>query len=168
VDRYTVTAIIVVAVLALVFALMAISWRRRRAAQSSFDVTVEPPADFGAIRASGAGLYLATTPAGDRLNRIAVGGLGFRARLDVVVSDRGILLPFPGGDVFIPAADLTDVGRASWTIDRGIEPRGITVFAWRLADRAVESFVRLDEPTEVETAARSLLPAPAQNGRNSL
>ena len=105
------------------------------------------------------GLYLATTPAGDRLNRVAVGGLGFRARLSAIVAETGIVLPFPGArDVFVPASAISAVDSASWTIDRGIEPGGLTVVTWTLGDTLVDSYFRFEEPDQFVSAATRLIP----------
>ena len=138
---------------------MVISWFRRRRRQAGLNSFAPVPPDLGTIRASESGLYLATTPAGDRLNRVAVGGLGFRARLTTIVADAGILLPFPGAkDVFIPTSALSSIETASWTIDRGIEPGGLTVVVWTLGDTVVDSYFRFDEPQPFIDAVQGLLP----------
>lgn len=163
-----VSATIVIVILLLALALMVVSWRRRAKRQSGMNVLIPVPADLGAELATASGLYLATTPAGDRLNRVAVGGLGFRARLTAIVTERGILLPFPGSaDVFLPADALAAVGSASWTIDRGIEPAGLTVVTWTLGDTVVDSYFRFDEPAPFTAAVDRLLSAntnPATTG----
>ena len=150
---------IVLLLLVAALAGMVISWFRRRKRQAGLNLFAPIPADLGEIRASVSGLYLATTPAGDRLNRIAVGGLGFRARLTPIVAETGILLPFPGArDVFIPTAALGSIDKASWTIDRGIEPGGLTVVVWTLGDTVVDSYFRFDEPQPFIDAVQGLLP----------
>lgn len=139
---------------------MAVSWFRRKHRQGDLDLFLPVPGDVGAVLASEGGLYLATTPVGDRLNRVAVGGLGFRARLTAVVAEAGILLPFPGArDVFIPASAVRSIDTASWTIDRGIEPGGLTVVSWLLGDTVVDSYFRLDDPQQFTSAVRTYLPA---------
>lgn len=158
-DRPVSTTIVIV-VLLLALALMAFSWRRRKNRQAGLDLITPVPEALGAQLAAASGLYLATTPAGDRLNRVAVGGLGFRARLTVIVTEAGIVLPFPGAsDVFIPTPAIVSVDTASWTIDRGIEPGGLVAITWTLGDTVVDSYFRFDEPTPVLGAIRSLIPA---------
>jgi hypothetical protein len=155
---------IVVAVLVAALIGMVASWVRRKRRQGDLDLFAPVPSDIGPVLATENGLYLATTPAGDRLNRVAVGGLGFRARLTTVVAETGILLPFPGGrDVFIPASAVRSVGTASWTIDRGIEPAGLTVVGWTLGDTVVDSYFRLDESAAFTSAVRSLLPTATES-----
>jgi hypothetical protein len=141
---------------------MVISWFRRKGRQGDLNLFAPVPADIGTVLTTESGLYLATTPEGDRLNRVAVGGLGFRARLTTIVAASGVLLPFPGArDVFIPTSALRGINTASWTIDRGIEPGGLTVVTWTLGDTVVDSYFRLDEPADFVSAVRSLLPASA-------
>ncbi|MFT4124131.1 MAG: hypothetical protein QM635_09890 [Microbacteriaceae bacterium] len=154
--------IAVLVLLGLAVPLMLASWRRRRHRQAGFDALAPVPAETPRPIASGTGLYLATTPAGQRLERIAVAGLGFRARGRFEARADGLLLALPERPVFIPAADIERVDTASWAIDRGIEPGGITVIGWRLGGTPVESFLRLDEPGPLVAAIRGLAPAAAQ------
>ncbi len=136
---------IVLAILVLAIVGMIISWWRRKKRQADLAVFEPVPQTLGELFAASGGLYLATTPAGDRYNRIAVGALGFRARLTAEVRESGILLPFPGSsDIFIPAGTVSAVGSASWTIDRGMEPDGLTKLSWSLGDTAVESYFRFE------------------------
>jgi hypothetical protein len=128
-------AIIVIVLIVGFLALMARSWNRRKARQAELASTVPVPTDPGATLVTADALYLSTTPDGEPLNRIAVRGLGFRARFGVVVTSAGIILPIPGeSEIFIPKADIREISTASWTIDRGIEPDGLTVVRWTLGD----------------------------------
>ncbi|MFW8746211.1 hypothetical protein, partial [Mesorhizobium japonicum] len=80
-----------------------------------------PPADLGGVRRREHLFYVATTRADAPLDRIAVHGLGFRARAELTVADTGIRLDIAGEEpAFIPAADLVGVGRATWPIDRAV------------------------------------------------
>jgi hypothetical protein len=148
----------VVGLIVVLLLLMAWSWQRRKRRQVAYAVELPVPADTGAELARAEGLYLATTPAESRLDRVAVAGLGFRARLEVVVTETGVVLPIPGGaDVFIAASAITAVGTASWTIDRGIEPAGLTVVHWAIDAKPVESYFRFDEPDAVVAAIQTLI-----------
>lgn len=159
-DRVIDGAVVVVA-LVIVIPLMVWAWRRRRARHAVYGVVPTTPAQLGSTRAEGDALYLATTPQGKQYERLTVPGLGFRARTHVTVADAGIVMPIPGhDDVFIPAAEIDDVGRASWTIDRGIEPNGLVRVAWHLGGLPVESFFRFDDDdAPVVRAASSLVVA---------
>jgi len=156
VDRFYI-AVAIVGVLLVVFVLLMLgSWRRRKAAQAGIAVPLPVPAQYTELGRAGA-LYLSTTPDGEPLNRIAVRGLGFRARFDVIVAAEGIVLPIPGETpVFIPAADVREITTASWTIDRGIEPHGLTVIRWTLGDTRLDSYFRFDEPTDFTSVATPL------------
>ena len=154
-------AIIVIVLIAGFLLLMARSWRRRKAGQSELASTVPVPSDRGATLVIADALYLSTTPDGEPLNRIAVRGLGFRARFGVVVTSAGIILPIPGEtEIFIPRADIREIATASWTIDRGIEPDGLTVVRWTLGDTRLDSYFRFEEPALFVAAAAQLATTP--------
>jgi hypothetical protein len=161
-----------VVLLALVLlALMLVSWRRRRVRQTALGKPAAVPADLGATLLRAEGLYLATTPAGHRLERIAIPPLGFRADAALTVSDLGLVVALTGSDpFFVPKADLIGASRASWTIDRGVEEDGLNLVAWTLhaADTAgtapqstaLESYFRLREPRAFDEAMATLAPHP--------
>jgi hypothetical protein len=87
--------------------------------------------------------YVATTRAADRLDRIVIGGLGFRGRAVVTVHAQGVVLDIAGErPILIAAADLTSVGRSTWTIDRVVETDGLVRLGWRLGDLDVDSYLR--------------------------
>jgi hypothetical protein len=142
---------------------MTLSWRRRGRRQRGLTLPAMPQA-VGAPVASAAGLYLATTFAGKPLERVVAGGLGFRARASVTATETGVLVERRGSaDLFVPADRLLGSGSATWTIDRAVEPEGLTVLAWRLGDGDeavdVESSFRLDGPgrPELERALTALV-----------
>ena len=110
--------------------------------------------DLGTVHGSFSGLYLSTTPAGQPLERITVHGLGFRARTSVDVVEGGIMF---NTDRFIPRDSIIAIERATWTIDRGVEPDGLSVVRWRLGERELESNFRLDQPELFRTAALGLV-----------
>jgi hypothetical protein len=158
VDRQ-VSAIVVVAALVLFLGLIALGWRSRKARQRSIPAPQRVPATLGVVAGSFPGFYVATTLAGDRLNRVAVHGLGFRAKTVVVVAETGVVVPIAGQpDIFLPAGDITAVARATWTIDRVVEPDGLTMIAWNLGDTAVESYFRVDDTAAFLAALTFLAP----------
>lgn len=136
-------AAIIVAVLALMLGAMALSWWARKKRQSGYAQLAAVPESLGASFGEFAGLYLATTPVGAPLDRIVVHGLGFRARTTLEFTEQGIVFM---GDRYLPVESVTGIGRASYTIDRGVEPDGLSVVSWMLGDDAVESYFRLDDP----------------------
>lgn len=155
-DRSVLLAIVMVVMLALL-GLMAWGWYGRSKRQSHIAAPVAAPADRGAVIASLAGKYVATTASGDRLDRIAVHGLGFRGNVTVTVTEAGVLMGLPGHEVWIPREHLTGVHRATWTIDRVVESGGLEVIEWTLGDQHVESAFRMPQGRALETAIEQLL-----------
>jgi hypothetical protein len=152
VDKST-TATLVVIFLFVMLGSMALSWWARKKRQSGYAQLERMPDDLGTTLGEFEGLYLATTPAGEPLNRIAVRGLGFRARTTLIVTTVGVVFI---GDRFIPATSITGVSRASWTIDRGVEPDGLNVISWTLGEAHIDSYFRLDDPEGFLRAASAI------------
>jgi hypothetical protein len=143
VDSKSISAILVIALIALALGAMALGWWARKKRQSGYAHLVEAPDNLGESYGEFTGLYLATTPADAPLERLVVNGLAFRERTTLQFTDAGIVFL---GDRYLPTASITGVGRASWTIDRGVEPEGLSVVNWMLGDEAVDSYFRLDDP----------------------
>jgi len=148
-------AAIVAAVLLLLLALMLLGWRRRVRSQAGLPRPAAPPATLREALWRGEGLYVATTRGGDQLDRITVHGLGFRARCAIAVHPEGIVLSLRGSDpVFIPRESVRGAGRATWAIDRVVEPGGLIVLDWELEELPLDSYVRLSpERSEALLAA---------------
>jgi hypothetical protein len=155
-DRPALMAI-VVAFLVVLLVLMYLGWRARRKRQRDVATPAAVPVDRGAAIGEFAGKYVATTESGKPLERIAVHGLGFRGTVSLAVTEKGIAARIAGGDEFwIPANDLRGLSRATWTIDRVVEPDGLQVVEWALGDRTVDTYLRFDEPQAFETAVGRL------------
>lgn len=137
---------LVIVFLVLLLALMMLGWYLRRRRQRGIPSLVAAPENLtNALEFSG--LYVSTTSVDNPLDRIAVRGLGFRARTSVIVADEGIVIPIAGqADSYLPSEDILKTGRATWTIDRVVEPDGLVVVDWRLGDRTLASYFRLDDP----------------------
>jgi len=154
---------IVVVFLAVLLVLMYIGWRRRQRRQSGIARPDAVPESLGVGFGSFDCLYVATTVAGEPLNRIAVRGLGFRSRGALAVTATGIVLSLRGqDDAFIPTAALREVTRATWTIDRVVEDGGLVLIAWTLGsgDTAapVDSYFRLEAGSELLDAISNIFP----------
>ncbi|WP_165070056.1 PH-like domain-containing protein [Marisediminicola senii] len=148
-DSRYISAGIVLAFLALLLVLMYLGWRRRQGRQSAIPRPAGVPADPGAELISLEVFYVASTVAGQPLDRIAVAGLGYRARAVVTVHESGVALDIPGEPVaFIPAGDIGRVDRATWTIDRVVESDGLVRLAWTLGDTGIDSYLRVTEPAD--------------------
>ncbi len=143
----------VLAILLILLALMFIGWRSRQRRQRALGRPAQVPADPGAELFSAPAFYVATTIAGEPLNRVVVGGLGYRSRAQVNATDLGVILSLPGQEpLFIPAQETVALERATWTIDRVVEQDGMVRLRWRLpsddAHTEVDSYLRFIEPRD--------------------
>jgi len=159
VDRLTPT-LVIVGILVLVFTGLALGWRARRRRQASLPALATPPADLGTALATADGFYVATTRADSPTDRIAVRGLGFRARAGVAVHPHGVLLSIAGQpDAFIPTSAIDGVGRATWTIDRVVGKDGLVFVRWTLGDVLVDTNLRVTDPDALVAALTTIAPA---------
>jgi hypothetical protein len=142
-----------------IIGLAILGWVLRRRRQRDIPETAPLPADLGNLHGEFDGFYVSTTPDGQPLERVAVRGLGFRARVTVAVADAGVVLALPGNNIFIPRGDLREVTRANYTIDRVVEPGGLILLAWTLGETKLDSYLRVDETDELVRALETLLPA---------
>lgn len=131
-------------------------WRARGLRQS--DVPAPGPVPAAVPAASGVpGLYVATTTAGDLLDRIVVHGLGNRGRAELLVHPLGVRITRVGEPtVWIPAADLRDVRLGSGQAQKAFEAGGLILITWQLGPRAVETGFRADDPAQHRAAAAAL------------
>ncbi|UYN84210.1 MAG: hypothetical protein KIT89_03100 [Microcella sp.] len=141
--------LVIIAVLGAVIALMAMGWRARRRRQSAVSRPQAVPDALGPAALSIDGYYVATTPSGEPLERIAVHGLGFRSRTTVSVHDEGLVIALRGAaTVHVPTRDLRGVGQATWAIDRVVEKDGLVVVMWMLGSMLVDSYFRVTDRAE--------------------
>ena len=153
----------VVIPLAVVGVLMVLGWRALRRRQGDVAGLAPVPSDPGAALLTEDLLYVATTRAEQPLQRIAVKGLGFRARAVLTVSTAGIRLDLAGGEPgFLPAASLQGVGRATWAIDRAVSNDGLVFVRWQDGSAPVgpslDSYVRSADPAALVEAIEALIP----------
>lgn len=144
-DRLTPTLLIVLLIVVAV-ALMLWGWRSRRRRQSGIDRPQPVPTPLAPSVLHVDGWYVATTRADEPLERIAVHGLGFRARATAAVHPEGIVIAARGAAPFlIPRSEVRGVSRATWAIDRVVERDGLVLIAWMLGLTAVDTYLRLPE-----------------------
>jgi hypothetical protein len=156
-DRTTLL-IYVMAGFVVIIALAILGWSLRRRRQRDIPVPQQVPADLGATIAEFDGFYVSTTLDGQPLNRVAVRGLGFRARAGITVTESGVVLALPGNNIFIPRADIREVTRAQYTIDRVVEPGGLVLLAWTLGGTALDSYLRVEKTEELVSTLGSIAP----------
>lgn len=76
--------------------------------------------------------YVATTPSNAPLERIATKPYGFRGRCHVQLLPEGLVIGIAGEvPFFISRASLTGLYEGTATIDRAVEPGGLSVLRWR-------------------------------------
>lgn len=146
---------------------MALGWRALRRRQSQVGGLAPVPAELGAVLLTEDLLYVSTTPAERPLERIAVHGLGFRARAVLTVAENGIVLHLAGEQPgFLAKATLLGVGRASWTIDRAVSDDGLVFVRWSQTTAGgepleLDSNFRSADPDALVSAIERIAPAPA-------
>ena len=157
-DR-TIPAVITALVLLGVLILMWRSWRKRSRRDAGLTAGYPMPIPEGIALVGAEAYYVATTPRDAPLERLAIRGLGFRARAALTVTAAGVTLDLDGNEpVFIPAVAIDAVGAAQVAIDRAVETDGLVRLSWRLSspdsaeitpDRlAVDSFFRIIDPND--------------------
>lgn len=147
------STLIVLGILALALTGMVLGWSARKRRQSHIGSPLSPPAELADTDLRFSGKYVATTVAGDQLNRINVHGLGFRANCLLEVHSEGIVVSRAGSpDLWLSRSDVRGINRATWTIDRVVESNGLQVIEWNLDGTAVDSYFRMDDPETCERA----------------
>lgn len=138
--------------LGLIYALLYAAWLRKRRRNTSAAVAVAAPRT-GTDGADGAdevpgsvvraeGTYVSTTTAASRLERVAVEGLGNRARATVAIRrgspDELIRFERQGeSDVVIPRSRLVDVRRDRGMAGKFVGANRLLVVRWKADDEAI-------------------------------
>lgn len=161
--------LIIAGVTVLILLGMFIGWRRRIRRDSGLVAPLGVP-EHAEVTARHEVLYVATTAHDQPLERVAVTPLEYRARGELVLTDRGVALSLDGAPtVFIASTRLVVADRATVAIDRVVEPDGLIRLVWRIADDIlVDSFLRLAsaEPQHILPELERLSAAP-ENGELS-
>ncbi|SEA77382.1 PH-like domain-containing protein [Leifsonia sp. 21MFCrub1.1] len=153
----------ILAVVVIVIALAVVGWRRRVQRDTASGGGYSIPGTLSAPTASIEALYVATTRAGQPLERLALPGLAFRGTATVTVRPEGVELAVTGEQpVFVPAAVVTGVGAASVAIDRVVEKDGLLRLGWTTSGgTAADSYVRVVDPAgraQLAAAIEDLVP----------
>ncbi|WP_162924941.1 hypothetical protein [Mycetocola zhujimingii] len=142
-------AALVLGLLAILLAGMWFAWRARARRDSGVSAGAPLPAGGVHPLLTTDVLYVATTRAGQPLERLAIRGLAFRARAELIVAEEGVVLSVPGQDpIFLPADSIRSAQPATWTIDRVVESDGLVSITWRTGDTDADSYVRVIDPTK--------------------
>lgn len=153
------------AIIAVVFVLLGIGWRNRLRRQSDVEQLPAVPAELSQPLAAADGQYVATTTAGDWLDRIAVRGLGIRTNAELTVHPEGALFERSGaGPLFIPVDRLTGVRQDSGMAGKFVEKDGLLVVSWTLGSRELDTGFRTrradDKPAILEAFQELISAAP--------
>jgi len=120
-----------------------LGWRNRLKRQADVEPLPAVPDGLGEPLAAADGQYVATTTAGDWLDRIAVHQLGLRTNAGLSVHPEGVLFDRSGaGPVFIPAGRLTGVRQESGMAGKFVEKDGLLVLSWMLGTRELDTGFR--------------------------
>lgn len=159
----------ILAVVVIVLALAIVGWRRRVRRDAPAGGGYPVPAILEPATATVEVLYVATTKAGEHLERLALPGLAFRGKGTVEVSPDGVRLVVAGEQpVFIPAFALVDTGAARVAIDRVVERDGLLRLGWTTSGGvAADSYFRVVDPAgrgPLIAAIEGILPGQAATG----
>jgi hypothetical protein len=161
-------ALVILGMVVLVFVGLGFGWRARRRRQAGLPALASPPETLGETTFSDDVFYVSTTRADAPTDRIAVRGLGFRARASVSIVPEGLVLRIAGQpDAFIPKSTVVGVGRATWTIDRVVGRDGLVFVRWTLGDTEVDTNFRSSDPDSLVSALSTIAPiqtAPTERG----
>lgn len=135
--------LVMIGVVVVLLGLGVLAWRRRGRRDAGLQAPIgEIPAD-AAIASTVSGLYVATTAHDQPLERLAIRGLGFRSRADLIVTDKGVAWDIVGQPrMFLATADIESVTLATVAIDRVVEPGGLVRLTWRTGETAVDTYFR--------------------------
>lgn len=162
-------ALVMAGVAALILLAMFLGWRRRIRRDSALTAPIGVP-EHAEVTGRHEVLYVATTAHDQPLERVAVKPLAYRARGELVLTDRGVALSLDGAPtVFIASTRLVAADRATVAVNRVVEPNGLVRLVWRVADGVlVDSFLRLTsaEPQQILPELERLSAAP-ENGELS-
>lgn len=148
-----------------------LGWRNRLRRQADVEPLPEIPTVLGSPLAAADGQYVASTTAGDWLDRIAVHNLGIRTDAELSVHPEGMLLERSGASpVFIPTARLTGVRLESGMAGKFVEKDGLLVVSWMLGSRELDTGFRTRRSVDKTTllnALRDLISAAPQANADS-
>lgn len=161
--------LVMAAVAAVILLVMFFAWRARLRRDSGLSAPVGVP-EHAEVTDRLEVLYVATTKHDQPLERLAIKPLTYRARGELVLTDRGIALSLDGAPtVFLASSRLVAADRATVTIDRVVEPGGLIRIVWHVSDESLaDSYLRLTsaEPTMILPQIEHLCAA-AENGEKS-
>jgi hypothetical protein len=137
--------LVLLALLAGLYWLMFLGWRKRIARQQHLPVPASarpgPAAQAGPGPAEVVeGVYASTTTSGSWLDRIAAHGLGVRSNAWVQVQPDGVFIAREAApDLFIPTADLRGAALAPGIAGKVTGGEGVLLITWQLGDQRLDT-----------------------------
>jgi len=142
--RYPIMAVLVTALIAFLVIVAFRAWRARATQQENiFSSPLEWLEHPSGGRQWTAVQYVATTVAGEPLNRVTAHGLGARGFGKVTISVDGILIERNGErSIGIKASQVTGALGSNIAIDRAVEPEGLIQINWHQDGFDLNTFIR--------------------------
>ncbi|MEV4901674.1 hypothetical protein AB0K08_10080 [Citricoccus sp. NPDC055426] len=143
--EYTLIGILTGIGLVVFAVLMWWGWRHRKRRQQDVAAPAAVPAAVLAAEplAGAEGMYVSTVRGQDYLDRIAVHGLGLRTNARLEVHGSGVALLREGSpNLFLPRADLREVGLGSGMSGKFVEKDGLVLVTWMLGGQQVTTGFR--------------------------
>lgn len=170
-ETQTLTVLITVPLVIVIVALLWLGWRSRKRRQADVERLPLVPQQLTPATVVAEGQYVATTSAGDWLDRIAVQGMGIRTNAELSVHDEGVLFDRAGAaPVFIPRSDLREGRLASGMAGKFVEKDGLLVISWKLGARELDTGFRSRQAADkmlLLTALQELISAAPQADADS-
>lgn len=160
--NFLISSLVLAAVTALLFTLMWRSWRRRGTRDAMLspehrELAGDVIVSFDRV------FYVATTPVGSPLERIALPGLAFRGWAKLSVQTDGLVVHVTGeAPVVIPREAVTGETVAQLTIDKVVEHDGLSNLEWASARGMLATSFRFGSPQEQHAFAEGIAKMLAQ------
>lgn len=156
-DTKLLTGLITLAIIAVVMLMIWTGWRNRLKRQADVDPLPAVPEEPGMPLTTAEGQYVASTTAGDWLDRIAVHGLGIRTNATLAVYPHGVLFDRSGAQaIYVPAEDLTAVRKDSGMAGKFVEKDGLLVLSWKLGTHGLDTGFRTRRAADKDALFESL------------
>ena len=151
------------ALIIVVLGLFALGWRGRRRRQQDVPRPKALPDSLSEPGFQALGQYVATTTAGDWLDRVALYGLGVKSNSTAAVFPEGVLFARSGAeDLWIPREDLHGVRLERGMAGKFVEKDGLVIVTWQLGPKRVDTGFRTrssDDKAPLVRAVAELQPA---------
>lgn len=138
---------VMVALVLVVAVLVGASYRNKRQKESLQIAPLSIPSACEGIEC----LYVSTVFSEDPLKRLLAHGMGPRGKATAGFTAEGISVCRKGeSDFLIPKASVIGVGKSTATIDRAVEPGGLTSIIWRHDGHELVTNLRFQNKQERE------------------